>query len=150
MDAEDVVVNHHAQRKIIKHVGKVVPNIRAAVFATALRVEAIALRHAARFVIATYQVHARGIPQLEADEERDGFDGKQAAVDVVAQKEIVRVGAEAANLEYLEHVEELAVDVANHGDRRQDVHHVGLVHELLLELVAYRLDDGFGEEFLLV
>lgn len=150
MDAEDVVVDHHAQRKIVKHVGEVVPDVCAAVFATALGVEAIALRHAARLVIATDQVHARGIPQLEADEERDGFDGKQAAIDVVAQEEIVCVGAGAANLEYLEHVEELAVDVANHSDGRQDMHHVGLVHELFLELVAHRLDDRFGEEFLLV
>jgi hypothetical protein len=65
------------------------------------------------------------------------------------QEQVVGVGAGPANLENLHHVEELAVDVTDDGHGRADVHHVALLHEQLLGLGAYRLDDRFGEQLLL-
>ena len=60
------------------------PNVGVAVFATAFCVEAVGLRDASRFVVAPDQVHAVRVSQFEAYEERDGFDRKEAAVDIVA------------------------------------------------------------------
>jgi hypothetical protein len=42
------------------------------------------LGHAAGFVVAADEVHAFGVAQFEADEEGDGFDAEETAVDIVA------------------------------------------------------------------
>jgi hypothetical protein len=65
------------------------------------------------------------------------------------EEQIVGVRTRPANLKYLHHVEELAVDVADYGDGRADVHHVALLHEQLLGFCAYRLDDRLGQQLLL-
>lgn len=185
--AEDLVVDDDRERQEVEHVGEVVPHVGVAVLARAFGVEAVRLRHAARLVIAADEVDAVRIAQLEADEERDGFDAKKAAVDVVTceegfpsvrasvraaelrhkrpgltmskaragsgartKEEIVCVRAEASNSEDFYHVKELAVDVSNDGDGRVNVHNVTLLHQELLRLGAYCLDDGVGEELLLV
>lgn len=82
--AEDLVVDHHGEREEVEHVREVVPDVGVAVLARALGVEAVGLRDAAGFVVAADQVDAVGVSKLEADEEGDGFDGEEAAVDVVA------------------------------------------------------------------
>ena len=82
--AEDLVVDDARQRQVVEHVGEVVPYRRVAVFAAALGVEAVALCYAAGFVVAADEVDAGGVAEFEADEEGDGFDAEEAAVDVVA------------------------------------------------------------------
>lgn len=82
--AEDLVVDHHGEGEEVEHVREVVPDVGVAVLARALGVEAVGLRDAAGFVVAADQVDAVGVSKLEADEEGDGFDGEEAAVDVVA------------------------------------------------------------------
>jgi hypothetical protein len=150
MNAEDVVVDDYAEREVVKHVGKMVPDVRVPVFATALGIEAIALGDTTRLMVSTDEVDAIGIAQLQAHQQRNGLDRKQSAVDIVTEEEVVCVRAEATDLEDLEHVEKLAVNVADDRDRRQYVHHIRLVHQLLLQLVAYRLDHGFRQKLLFV
>lgn len=150
VNAEDVIVDNHAQRQVVEHVGKVMPYVCVAILATALSIESVALCDAPRFVVAPDQMHTRRVSKLEAHEQRYCLDREQAAVYIIAQKQVIGVRAKPANLEDLQHVEELAVDVAHHRDGRENVHYIGLVHELFLELVAYRLDDRFCEELLLV
>lgn len=60
-----------------------VPDGRITVFARALGVEAVGLRHATGLVVAAQEVYARGVAQLEADEQGDGLYAEQTAVDVV-------------------------------------------------------------------
>jgi len=69
----------------------------------------------------------------------------RASHPVRTQKEIICVGTWPGNLEYLHHVEELAVDVANNSDGCSYVYHITLLHEQLLCLCAYRLDHRLGE-----
>lgn len=69
---------------------------------------------------------------------------------VFTKEEVVCVWAVAANLEYLDEVEELAVDVADNCDGGADVDDIALAHEQFLGLGADGLDDRLGEEFLLV
>jgi hypothetical protein len=147
---EYLIINHNAQSQKVEHVGKIMPHIGVPILPRTLSVEAIGLGDAARLVVAADQVHAVRIPQLEADEEGDGLDAEHAAVDIVAEEEVVCVRAVAADPEYLDEVEELPVDVAHDGDGRGDVDDVALAHQQLLSLGAYRLDDGFREEFFLV
>jgi len=145
VNAENVIIDHYAQREIVEHIREVMPDIGVPVFPTAFRVEPIALRDTSTLVIPSDKMHARRIPQLEAHQQGDRLDRKQSSIDVVTQEEVIRVRTEPSNLEDLEHVEELAVDVADNGDGREDVHHVRLVHELFLQLVAYRLNHRFRE-----
>lgn len=46
------------------------------------------LCHCPTLVIPPDQLYSLRIPKLEAGEERDGFDGMQAAVDVVACRSV--------------------------------------------------------------
>ena len=59
------------------------PDCRVAVLATALGVETVGLRDAARFVVAADEVDSVGVAEFQADEEGDGFDAEEAAVDIV-------------------------------------------------------------------
>lgn len=67
----------------------------------------------------------------------------------LTQEEVVCVRTWPTNLEYLHHIEKLAMDITNDSDRRSNVHHVALLHEQLLGLCAYCLDDRLGQQFLL-
>lgn len=84
VDTEDLVVDDDGEGQVVEHVGEVVPDVCVAVLAAAFRVEAVALRYAAGFVVAADEVHAVGVAEFEADEEGDGFDAEEAAVDIVA------------------------------------------------------------------
>jgi len=65
------------------------------------------------------------------------------------EEEVVGVRTRPANLEYLHHIEELAVDVTHDSNGRSDVHHIALFHEQLLGFGAYCLDHRLGEQLLL-
>ena len=84
MHAKYLVIDHDGEGEEIEHVGEVVPNVGVAVFAVAFGVEAVGLCYASGLVVASDQVHARGVAQFEADEEGDCFDGKETAVYIVA------------------------------------------------------------------
>jgi hypothetical protein len=66
------------------------------------------------------------------------------------QEEIVGVWTEASYAEYLEHVKELAVNIPYHRHGRSNMHHITLLHQQLLRLGTYGLDDRIGEQLLLV
>lgn len=90
--AEDLVVDDDRERQEVEHVGEVVPHVGVAVLARALGVEAVRLRHAARFVVATDEVDAVRVAELEAHQERDCLDAEEAAVDIVAWKRLHQWG----------------------------------------------------------
>jgi hypothetical protein len=83
MHAEDFVVYDDRQSKKVEHVCEVVPDVCIAIFAITFGVEPVGLCNTARFVVATDKMDTLGIAKLEADEERDGFDGEKAAINVV-------------------------------------------------------------------
>lgn len=61
VNAEDLVVDDHAQGKEIEHVGEIVPDIGIAVFACTLRIKSIGLSYAARLVVAADEMNAMGV-----------------------------------------------------------------------------------------
>lgn len=83
MNAEDLVAYDHRQRKVIEHVGEVVPYGCGTVFARAFGVEAVGLGDAAGLVVAADELDAGGVAEFEADEEADCFDAEKATVHVV-------------------------------------------------------------------
>ena len=69
MHTEDLIIDDDAQGKEVKHVGEVMPDIGVTIFAVTLGIESVRLGDTARFMIATNQMDALGIPEFEADEE---------------------------------------------------------------------------------
>jgi len=66
------------------------------------------------------------------------------------EKEVVRIRAEATDLEDLDQVEELAVNVSDDRDRGGDVYHIALLHEKLFCLCAYCLYYRVCQQLLLI
>ena len=72
-------------------------------------------------MIASEQEKVFRVLDLEREQEADHLHRLLAAVDVVAEEEVVGVGRKAAVLEKAQQVVELAVDVAAHFDRRLEL-----------------------------
>lgn len=84
MDAEDLIVDDDGESEEVEHVSEIVPNTCVAIFPRALCVEAVRLGDTARLVITADEVDAVGVAELQAYEERYGFDGEETAIDVIA------------------------------------------------------------------
>jgi hypothetical protein len=69
-------------------------------------------------VVAAEESDAGGIAELEREKEEEGLEAEIAAIDVITQKKVVRVGALATDRKEIEQVEELAVGVATDRDGR--------------------------------
>jgi hypothetical protein len=122
-------------------------------------------------MVAANQVDAVRVTEFEANEEGDGFDAEEAAVDIVSytkswnqspdnpvslsnipptEEKVVGVGAEAADPKYLDHVEKLPMDISNDSDRSRNVDDIALLHQQLFGLRAYRLYHRVRQKLLLV
>lgn len=84
VDAKDLIVDDDGEREEIKHVGKVVPYVRVAIFPGALCIETVRLRDTPGLVVAADQMYSVWVTKLEAHEQGDGLDGEKAAINVVA------------------------------------------------------------------
>lgn len=83
VDAEDLVVDDAGEGEVVEHVGEVVPDSSVAILAAAFCVETVGLGYSSRLVVAADEVDAMRVAELETDEQRDGFDTKEAAINVV-------------------------------------------------------------------
>lgn len=84
MNAEDLIVDHYAEGQEVEHVREVVPDVGIAVFPRAFGIEAIRLGYAAGLVVSSDEVDALWVPELETDEEGNGFDAEEAAVNIIS------------------------------------------------------------------
>lgn len=89
----------------------------------ALLFECKVLGEMATLVVAAQQEERVRIEQLHGPQVEHAFDAEVAAVDVVAQEQVARVGWRAAHFEQLHEVVELTVHVTAHGYGRLDVDH---------------------------
>lgn len=65
-------------------------------------------------MVAAQHEEAVGVGELQRVEVEDTLGGEAAAVDIVAQKEVLRVLVRTANFEQAKQVKVLPVDVAAH------------------------------------
>lgn len=124
---EDLVVDERCERQEIEQVCKVLPDIRVAILAQALVVEAVHLSDLARLVVATQNGDAAGVADLERDEQSDGLNREVATINVIAHEEVVGIGIGSSDLEQLHQVVELTVDVTANCHRALHRLHVALV-----------------------
>lgn len=73
-----------------------------------------------------------------------------ACLGTHTEEKVVGVWTRATDFEYLEQIEELAVDVTDNGHGSLDMDDIALFHEHLLGLCAYGLNDRLGEQLLVV
>ena len=137
--AEDLLVDDGRQADVVEDLRAVLPHANRAVLAQALVVEAVHLGDLTRLVVAAYERDAVRIAHLEREQEQKGLDAVEAAVDKVAQEQVVGLGHVASDPEELLQIVELAVYVAAYGDGRVHLLHVALLGEYLARLRAQRL-----------
>ena len=86
-----LVFDEGGERKVIKEVGEVSPNVGVAVFSQALVIEAVHLRDLSGFMVSAEDSDTVPETQLECYEEGDSLDRVIASIDVVAHEEVVCV-----------------------------------------------------------
>ena len=133
--ADDLVVDDGAAREAVEGVAEGLPQLDGEA-AAALVVEAVDAVDAGALVVAAKDEEVFGILDLVREEEADDLEGLLAAVDVVAEEEVVGLGGESAVLEQAEEVGVLAVDVAADLDGGAELEEHGLGEEDLPALVA--------------
>lgn len=62
------------------------PDVGVSILAGALGIEAVGLGDATGFMVSTDQVDAVGVAEFEANEQGDGLNAEETAVDIVAYK----------------------------------------------------------------
>ena len=84
MDTKYIIINDDTQRQKIKHIRKIMPDIRISIFPITFRIEPITLGNPSTFMIPTNQMHPTRPPELIANEQTYRLYAKEAAVNVVA------------------------------------------------------------------
>lgn len=116
MDCKGFVVDYSSNRKEVKHICELLPDLRWAVLALTLCIKTIYLSDLSSLVVATQQADAIWISNFKKKEQSHCFNAVLAAINIVTKKEVVNIWNVTTNLEELYHVPELAVDIAYQGD----------------------------------
>jgi hypothetical protein len=84
VQAEDLVVDEGCEGEVVEEVGEVLPDVGVAVFPQALVVETVNLRDLTRLVVAAEDGDARGVADLQGDEQSDRLDRVVSTIDIIA------------------------------------------------------------------
>ena len=128
--------HERAQGEVVEDLAAVAPDVRAAVLADALVVEAIHGCYLPRLVVTSYECDAVWVADLEAEEEEEGFKRVEAAVDEVAHEEVVCLWYIATDSEQLHQVVKLAVYISAYCDRRINCDDIAFFDQQLSRLIA--------------
>lgn len=127
MNAKDFVVDDSREWNVVEDLGAVLPHADRAVLSETLVVEAVHLGDLPRLVIATYERDAIRVAHFERQQEQERLDRVEAAIDEIAEEQVVRLGYVATDAKQLFQIVELSVNVAANGDRRVDFLYVALL-----------------------
>lgn len=84
-------------------------------------------------MIASQDVHAARILDLESEEQTDGFNALPPAVNIVPHKQILGFRRQSAVLEHSKHIIVLSVNVPAHFHGRGDFQKHGFFHKDILD-----------------
>lgn len=84
VQAEDLIIDQSGERKVVKQVGEVLPDVGVAVFAEALVVEAVYLSDLAGLVVSSKDGYALGVSNLERDQQGDRLDRVITSINIIA------------------------------------------------------------------
>ncbi|EPY31835.1 protein phosphatase [Strigomonas culicis] len=136
---DDLLADHAAHRHRVEHVreGLEEPYVVAPLHVVE---EAVGLINRRALVVAAEQKEVLRVDNLVTVLQNDGLDAVLAAVHVVSEEEIVRVGGEPALLVDAQQVVVLPMGVATDAHRRPDLQQHRLLHEDLAHRVQHRAD----------
>ena len=139
MYREQLVLHERRERQVVEEVGEDLPDVGVAVLAQALVVEAVDLRDLPALVVPSDERDPVRVAHLQREQQQEGLDGVEAAVDEVAHEEVVGVGYRPPHFEELLQVVKLPVDVAADRYRGIDALHIALFNKDLTGLGAQAL-----------
>jgi len=143
VDAEDLIIDDSRDGEKVENFAAMSPCVCVAIFVLALIVKPVHLRDLSALVIATKQGDLVRPSGLEQEQSGESLEAVVASVHKVPHEDVVGVGHLAAASKQLLQVVELAVDVAAHGDGREDWLHVGLLQKQVTNDVAKSLQLVF-------
>lgn len=111
MHGENLLVDDGGNRKAVEAVGEGLPELDV-VPSLALIVETVYTVDGSALVVAAQDEKVFRVLDLVRQQQADGFEGLLAAVDVIAEEEVVGLRREAAILEQSQEIVVLAVDIA--------------------------------------
>ena len=126
VQAENLILHHSRQRKVVEEISQVFPHIRVAVLAEALIVEAIDLRDLSALVVASQDRDSVLEAHFQADQQRHSLYAIVASIDVIAHEQVVRIRWASTDLKQLHKVVELSMHVTADRDGTLDRLHVHL------------------------
>ena len=94
-----LIVDQSSQGKVVKQVGKELPDVGIPVFPQALVVKSIDLSNLSTFVVPSENGNSITITEFQSDEKGDGLDGVVSSVDVVSHEKVVGIGRVSSNAE---------------------------------------------------
>jgi hypothetical protein len=99
METEDGIVYDGRQRKVVKKLSEVDPDVRVTVLAKALVVEAVHLGDLAHLVISTENGQSILETHFQGDEESNSLYGVVSAIDIISHEKVVCVWGLSSDLE---------------------------------------------------
>ena len=139
MDAENLVIDDRRDREAVEALDELLPELEG-VPALAFIVEAVDAVDRAALVVASEEEEVLRVLDLVGEHEADDFEVLLAAIDVVAEEEVVGFGREAADLENSEQVNKLAVNIPRNNQWRVQLNQIWLRDEYLLTLLDEHLN----------
>ena len=146
--AEDLLVDDGRAGEAVEAVGEGLPELDAEA-ALALVVEAVDAVDGGALVVAAEDEEVLGILDLIRQQETYCFQGLLAAVDVVAEEDVVGLRRESAVFEKAEEVVVLPVNVTADLDRGLELQEHGLADQEVAAAEAQHLDLGLRQVDLL-
>mmetsp|Transcript_74211 Transcript_74211/g.172137 ORF Transcript_74211/g.172137 Transcript_74211/m.172137 type:complete len:242 (-) Transcript_74211:52-777(-) len=143
MHADDLVLHHGRHGQVVKGVREELPNGRPAVGTHTFVKEAVDLCDLATLVVAAEESDALLIADLVKEHEGHRLHRVVAAVNIVAEEEVVCLWHGAADAEELLQVQELAMDVA--ANRHRATHRLAI--RLLLQDLPHPLAQRLALRF---
>ena len=134
MQAEDLVLDNSSQRKEVKQIGVIFPDIGVSVLPQTLIVEPIHLSNLPRLVVSSQDRDPILESHLQRNQQSHSLNRVVASVHVVTHKEIIRVWGPPSNLEELHEIMELPVDISAHSNRAFHWLHVAFFRQNLFGL----------------
>ena len=87
----DLIINESSERKVVKQISEVSPNICIPIFSQAFIVEAVHLGDLARLVIPSEDCDAIAVAEFEGNKESNSLHRVVASVYIVAHEEVVGI-----------------------------------------------------------
>lgn len=144
MHAKDLLIDNRSTWETVEAVGKSLPELDTKA-SFALIIKAIDPIDGGTLVVSTQYEEIFGVLDLVRQQQTDRLETLLATVHVVAQKDVIGLGREAAVFKETQQIIVLSVDVTADLDRSLQLQKHGLTDQKITTAETEHLDLGFGQ-----